>query len=407
MRVSVPCPSSGYLTRQISFLLNNFIYQEGEDPENEGLLIPRYKAVGRMAPNGKRYTAVARENEEDLVPVRSIVTKTKGDLNVITPDLLGDRPSMKDFTPGAAIGLSLASSFTESTTQAALGLKHGGHERVLDQSGYLTLDRPCTFREEGKWIKLKVRGGELEFPRPDNLVTLGKEKFEKGENICVAYNTTSPISKLNSMINLMRAKGSNGQRYYEKDSIIVSDCYAYEDGIIKYVEDKSGNMRVYVGSREYEYNPLAMYYFPNGSQVKKFDRICSGVVNMQHVISELGSNIGDIYLIFRKQMFVLTDKDFAKIGIADWGSTQEEIIELLFVGLTKVTYDPKTAKIEEIQYQGTQTSVLDKKSFFTVLSYGYSPRIVNKALKGEINLEGDVMSDVILGLLLNNKLDEK
>lgn len=120
--INSSCPSSGYLTRQISFLLNNYVYQEGEDTDNPGLLIPRYKALGRTAPNGRVYpeTPISRPNEDDLVPVRSIVTKRKGDLNVVTPDLIGKK--FKDFTPGAAIGLSFATSFTESTTQGALGL---------------------------------------------------------------------------------------------------------------------------------------------------------------------------------------------------------------------------------------------------------------------------------------------
>ena len=278
---------------------------------------------------------------------------------------------------------------------------------MLDQSGYLTAPKQCEFREEGKWIILKVRGGELKYPRPDNLVTLGKTKFEKGENICIAYSTTSPIYRLNTLIKLMRAKGSDGQRYFEKDDVIVSDCYAYEDGIIRYVESKEGDIEVWIGSRRYDYNPKCMYYFPDGSEVKKYQRICSGVVNMNHVISELGSNLNDIYLIFRKQFYTLTDGGFLKTGLSDLGSTQEELIELLFIGLTSVTYDPKTAKIEEIEYQGTQTSVLNKKSFYTVLSYGYSSRVVSKALKGDLNLSGDVITETILGLLLNNKLDDK
>jgi hypothetical protein len=283
--------------------------------------------------------------------------------------------------------------------------KHGGHERVLAMDGYLTAPKQCEFREEGKWIILKVRGGELKYPRPNNLVTLGKEKFEKGENVCIAYNTVSPINKLNSLIKLMRARGSDGQRYFEKDNTILSDCYAYEDGVIKYVENKYGEMEVWIGSRQYEYCDQAMYYFPDGSEVKKYERICSGVVNMNHVISELGSDINSIYLIFRKQFYTLTDGGFLKTGLSDLNSTQEELIELLFTGLTEVTYDPKTLKIEEIDYQGTQTSVLNRKSFYTVLSYGYSSRIVGRALKGEINISDDVMTDTILGLLLNDQLD--
>lgn len=402
-------PQAGALTRTIGFLLNNYVYQNGEDIDNPGLLIPRYKALGRTAPNGKVYpeTPIAKPDENDLVPVRSIITKYTGDLNIVTPDLIGKK--FKDFTPGAAIGLSFATSLTESTTQGALGLKHGGHERVLNQEGYLKAPRNCTFSEEGKWIYLRTRGASpLKYPRPDNLVTLGKDTFDKGEGVCCAYNTTSPIYKLNALISLMRARSSAGQRYFEKDQVIVSDCYALNDGVIKYEEGPDGNIRVYIGSKEYQYNPECMYYFPDGSEVKKFDRICSGVCNMQHVIADLGgTNLQDVYTIFRKQFYTLTDGDFVKTGISDLHSTQEEIIELLFTGLTKVEYNPKTNKIEDIEYQGTQTSVLGKKSFYTVLSYGYSSKVIDRALRGDVNLSGDLMTEVILGLIMNDKLDDK
>ena len=399
------CPSSGYLARQISFLLNNYIYKEGEeDPENAGLLIPRYRAVGRTALNGKVYPAVSRESEEDLVPVRSIVTKITGNRNVVTHDLLSNS-KFNDFTDGAAVGISYATSATEQITQEALGLKHGGHERILDQSGYLKADKPCTFREEGIWMYLKVRGKELKYPKPENLVTFDKTSFEPGENICVAYNTSSPIYKLNSLINLMRAKGSTGQRYYEKDKVIVSDCYAYEDGIIRYTEDERFGIRVTIGSKEYEYNPACMYYFPDGAPVKKFDRICSGVVNMNHVSSELGSDIRSIYLIFRKQFYTLIDSKFASSGVVSSGALSEEMVEFIFSGLTSVTMDPKEAKIAAIDYQGTQASILNKSSFYTALSFGFSSRVVKRAVKGDIDLSGDIMTDTVLGLLLNNSLD--
>lgn len=274
------------------------------------------------------------------------------------------------------------------------------------QEGYLRAPKACEFREEGRWIILKVRGGELKYPRPENLVTTGKTKFEKDELMATAYATTSPIYKLNALVSLMRAKNSQGQRYYEKDNVIVSDCYAYSDGVIRYVETKDGEMEVWIGSQQYDYNPECMYYYPDGTEIKKFQRFCSGVVNMNHVISELGTDIETIYMIFRKQFYTLTDGGYLKTGVSSLGSTQEELIELLFTGLTNVVTDPKTAKIKEIEYQGTQTGVLSKKSFYTVLSYGYSSRVVSRALKGDLNLSGDVMTETILGLLLNNKLDE-
>lgn len=80
-------------------------------------------------------------------------------------------------------------------------------ERVLNTEANLKAPKQCEFREEGRWIYLKVRGGELRYPRPDNWVGVGKTKFEKGDLIGSAYNTTSPIYKLNALIKLMRAKG--------------------------------------------------------------------------------------------------------------------------------------------------------------------------------------------------------
>jgi len=87
--------------------------------------------LGRTAPDGKVYPdkPVARESESELVPVRSIITKKDGDLSTVTPDLIGKK--FKDFTDGAAIGLSFATGFSESTTQAALGLKNLRRQNLL------------------------------------------------------------------------------------------------------------------------------------------------------------------------------------------------------------------------------------------------------------------------------------
>ena len=126
-----------------------------------------------------------------------------------------------------------------------------------------------------------------------------------------------------------------------------------------------------------------------------FDRICSGVINMQHVISEV-KDLNDIYLIFRKEVFTLTDKDFPKTGITDLHGTQEEIIEFLFTGLTKITYDPKTQEIEDIEYNGTQKSITRGTSFYTALSYGYGSKVVSGAVKGDVNLSGDVITIIVV-----------
>ena len=404
----MPRPLGGYLTRQISFLLNNYTFKEdGEDPKNPGLLIPRYMAAGRTAPDGKVYSEVSRMNDDDLVLVRSIVTKEDGNLTEVTPDLLSKKFLKTSIPDGSSFGLSAGTSFTESTTQGVLGLKHGGHERVWMSDTALRAPKDCELIEDGKWIYLKVRGKELKYPRPDNWINMGKTKYSEGEIVGSAYNTASPIIKLNSVLKLMQAKGGNGVKYFEKDQITISDCYAYNEGRIKYIENKKGQIEVWIGDTRYSYNPDAMYYFPDGTEIKKYQRICSGVVNMRQVASDLGGDINGIYNIFRKQYYTLTDPGYLKNGYVDPGAMQEEIVELVFRGLIDIVRDKGTDKIEEINYQGTQTSILNRKSFFTTISYGWSGKAVQKALKGELNLEGDTMTSTVLNLLLNDKLDRK
>jgi hypothetical protein len=390
-------------------LLNNYTFtREGEDKDNEGLMIPRYLATGRTAPNGKVYPEVARTNEDDLVPVRSIVKKKTGDINLVTPDLLSKRFLQASFPNNSALGLSAGTSFSESTTQSILGLKHGGHERIQDLTGNLYAEKDCTVREEGKWLILKVRGGEQKFPRPSNWVAMPKEKYSAGELIGTAYNSTSPVYKLNAVIKLMNAKGSSGIKYYEKDKVVIADCYSYNEGKIKYVEDKEGRIEVYIGDTRYAYSPESMYYFPEGTVIKKYQRFCSGVANMRQVSSDLGSDIDGIFNIFRKQYYSLTSASYQKNGVVSPGDMQEEIVELVFTGLTNPKYvdgNPEN-KLEELEYLGTQNAILNRKSFFTTLSYGWSNKIIGKALSGEIELENDVMTDTILGVLMNDKLDK-
>ena len=98
-----------------------------------------------------------------------------------------------DITPGSGIGISFGTSLTEAITQSALGLKHGGHERVLDESGILRAPKSCKLREEGRWIILETRGEELKYPRPDNIVFAGKSKFSAGDVIGTAYSDRKSV----------------------------------------------------------------------------------------------------------------------------------------------------------------------------------------------------------------------
>lgn len=392
--------------------MNNFIFDgEGEDPNNPGILIPRYIASGRTAPNGKVYPDVIKKNEDELVSVRSIITKKEGDLSKVTPDLLGKKMLKASFPDKSAIGLSFGTSFSEQTTQGLLGLKHGGHEKVADTSGNLYAPKDCELVEEGRWLILKVgRGKELKYPRPHNWINVGKSTFKEGELIGSAYNSITPAYKLTATINLMKARASYGKRYYEKDNVIIADCYAYEAGKIDYRETGGGDFEIWIGGNRYMYSPDSIYYYPQGTMIKKFQRFCSGVVDMSAVTMDLGKDrIDDIFNIFRRQYYSLTSKTFNEYNSKEMyvssGDMQEEIVELIFTGLLGVERD-KDGAISSVSYLGNQGSILNRKSFFTTISYGWSGKSIGRAFRGETDLERDAMTETILGLLVNNKLDD-
>ena len=126
---------------------------------------------------------------------------------------------------------------------------------------------------------------------------------------------------------------------------------------------------------------------------------------MNLVTKQLGTNINDIYSIFRKQYYLICDKGFVKSGITSRDSIQEELMEVLFAGLVNVNYDSEKDKIDNVEFLTTKTSIANKETFFTALSYGDAGHVVKKALKGETNITSDIMTDTVLGLLINNKLD--
>ena len=390
----------------MGFLMNKYVYRDhGEDVDNAGLLIPRYKALGRTAPNGTVYPErELKADESDLVAVRSIVTKTKGNLFDITPDLIGKK--FKEYTDGAAIGISFGTSLTENITQSTLGLKHGGHERVLFQEGILRAPEDCELQEDGSFLILKTRNRELKYPRPSNFVGTGKTTFKKGEIVGTAYNTTSPIYRTNALVDLFKANKSNGKRFYEKDNVIFSECYAVKPGKISY-QERAGRMEVWIGSELYAYSSDCMYYWPEGTEIKKYQRICSGVVNMPVYTRRFGKDINSTYLIFRSQFYTLNDPGYAKTGVTTLSSMQEEIIELLFASLVNVNINDEGTSIEDVAYEGSARKISGKESFFTNLSYGYASKVIGKAMKGEANMENDLMASTVLGLLLNNELDKK
>lgn len=276
---------------------------------------------------------------------------------------------------------------------------------MIDESGILRAPENCRLDSSSpNWLILKCRGGkELKYPKPSNFVENNKDKYSKGDIIGTAYRTTSPIYQLNALVTLMKAKRSEGSRYFEKDKVLVSDCYALDSGELHYSLDSDGDIKVTIGAREYNYEDESMYLYPEGTKITKYQRFCSGVVDINKVASEL-SDINDIYQIFRSQFYELSSKSYKSSGIVSEGDNREELVEMVFTSLTKIQSDGIGGV--DANFLGVAKSIKNSDSFYTLLSYGEAGRVVKKALESKVELQGDIMTNTVLGILLNNHLDD-
>ena len=193
-------------------------------------------------------------------------------------------------------------------------------------------------------------------------------------------------------------------RYYEKDDVLISDCYSYEAGEIHYfIDADTDEIQVKIGNDYYDYSPESIYFFPEGSSIKKHQRFCNGVCNIRKVTSDL-NDPREVYDIFRKQIYESSSGDYANTGIIGDGDNNEEIVEVTFASLTHTSISDEGKR--DIDYMGVRGGIMDNDSFYTLLSYGYSGKVVNRALKGDIELKDDSSTRIVLGLLLNGGIDK-
>jgi len=341
-------PNGGDLTRQFSYLAMSYYYSSGLDETNPGIIVRECDAEGRTRVDG---TIVEKSNSKDLIKVRSIVTSTYKNPYVITSDMVSKLFKYED---NSRIGLSLITSMTESITQGSLGLKHGGSLFSVEPNGELIATEDCTVALSDYWIIVKTNKVVYQFPKPDDFTLnfASGGNYKKGEVIGLIYKLNSPTYALSSIIALCGARAVNPSKKFARNRVLISDCYAPNDGLIKYTANDRGEISVYVGNTKMEYNSEALYLYPSGHEVKKGDRICSGVVDLSAALSHVRDYL-ELYYIFRLQVKELTN------GISD------ELIEFLYSLLIK-------QRNGQIKIDKVINTIRKSDFFFTALAFGHT-----------------------------------
>jgi hypothetical protein len=381
-------PRSGYLNRQMAFLAQGLeFHKELEDKNNTGVLVPHKRAEGRTTLDGK---ILRKSNSEGLVRVRSIAVSEK---KYLCPDHIS-RVVFPPESTSPAFGLRAASSLTEQMTQKGLSLKHSGSFVQVPEANRLHTIKNVTgdveVDSENKRILIKSKTSKVlsEFPLPNKFDVLHKEVSGSKSHIGTALATASSGLTLDVIIKVVHASKGGSDEGLAKNTITLANCFAPVDGEIKYDFEKKVFL---IGSTMMgPIDPNAVYYFPQGYKVKKFDRVQSNPLNTNWYLNA-GFPLDEVYFMFRKELKSLLGDDIT-----------EELIEVLFHLLMK-----KDFKSGKHEYLGVQKGInRGNTSFFAQLSFERGKKAISRLSSGELKFENDIFTRNILDHLIMSSKDK-
>jgi hypothetical protein len=370
-------PLGGYLTRQFAFLAMDWTFRDSYDEGNKGILIKSKYAKGRTRLDG---SIVQQNDSDDYIMVRSVVTSTLKNMPIITKDMI---PDMFNYHEGASIGISMMTSLTEGLTQSGLALKHGGNLFQIDPNGELYANFDCTISlTEGFIVITDEHQKAYALPKSSSFILSYKpgNRYKKGELIGAVMKLGTPSYKLMSMIKLCGAKGTNRGKKFTKNKINVADCYACNDGTLTYKRTNNG-IKVFIDNVEYRYDPDSLYFIPDGTYVKKYTRICSGVMDRSYISNRVHSYVENYYFFRNQFTDIMGD------------SISQELIEFLYTILTRQV-DGK------IKILNVANVIKQSKSIYSSLAFESArKRLTSIPLEGE-SFKFNTLAQVVLPLLL-------
>lgn len=370
-------PNSGYTTRQLVFLGFPYVYSSETDPKNKGIYLDASRALGRTLVDGTIVTPelISKSKGEKLL-VRSIITTSILDRTVITSDCLTNLNTWKD---GDQVGTSLLSSLTEGLTQSGLALKHGGALFRMDPKSCIKAPEECTCATTDQYVVLTGKSGkEYIYPKSYNFVVnyTPTNSYKVGEVVGVSYHLSTPSYKLDSVITLIEARRSHSSKRLINNKVLISECYAYGDGKIQYNKVNDKITSITIGSYTYQYNPNSCYFLPQGTEVKKGDRFCTGLMDLDAAINKV-NNYVDVFYLFDAQFNELIP------------NMQSDLIEFLYALLVKRNNGRITRK-------SVVNAVNETPSIFTRMGFQNARKVFeNISPKG-----AEFLSDTVTSILL-------
>lgn len=368
-------PGGGYFTRQMVYLASTYTFADRLDTENKGIEIEERRAAGRTRLDG---TIVPKSNSDKLITIRSIVTS---DIKqpVITKDMISNIIPYHD---KSNIGTSMITSLSEGLTQGMLGLKHGGNLfSMMPDSALPAIDNVDNVQILDDYLIVKCGDKVYKYPKPDNWVVNYSPDgtYKKGENIGYAYHTVTPSYLLDCFIKLTKARKGRTTKRFTKNTIDMVACYAIEGGKIHYDVQ---NGYVTIGKYSYPYNSNVMYFYPEGAEVKRLQRFCNCLLDLDYYLTAINDYV-QVYYVFREQVREMAE------------SMVDELIEFLY----KLIIHEKNGQLVN---SGVINSIHSENPWFTELAAENHNRAFRKLEPGGTPLISDTFGNSFLPLIINS-----
>lgn len=376
---SMSVPAGGYLTRQLVFACQSLVINVDHDPENYGILLPRYRCEGRTTTSGERIGKSLKEDETDLVRVRSVVMSKKG---VVSTDMFSDKFGFD--TKNSRVGISMASSFTESLTQALLGLKHGGAAKQIPDDFIIKATEDCELiAQDEHTYTLKIGDEQKVYPLSslmrfvEGTYANGKG-YHKGDPIVELVNPLPPTLKLEMVIKLIGANSTLSHNAMTRANVTTAISYTLDGGKIHYDYPEK---RLFIGSKVYEYDDEAAYYFAEGEVLPPVTKFRSGVMTPSMALPPNPTNedIEKVYQSYRDQIYRISGKNIVN----------EDLMEVMF----------RSCLVDGV-YMNVTSAVQANSSTLSAISYGWASRSLSEIIDEPKIVTNDPMSNVLLNYMM-------
>jgi len=358
-------PISGYNTRQLIISCMDYVYsKERKSQDSIGILLPRNKAEGRTLLNG---TIVKASKADDLIRVKSFInSKVK---KVYADEISTKFVTIKD---GSYIGIAFAQGITESLTQSALRLKHGGMISSY-RSFEVIADKKLSLKDiSDGYLKLKSSNKVIRYPLGDfctvNPKLLKNEVIFPGEVILSLSKKEMIDAKLAKVSSML---GFQASRLMHK-SVGKSISYSPENGKIRYNLKLN---KVTIGNYIFDYDPLELYYFADGDTVSVGQRISSGILDLNYLYEVTGSDNSRTFLCMYN----------AYCDIVENWDLPPELLEVVFRSIHASDFS-------------IIKSINRKENKITRLYFGNTKKVISSAIKESESFEDtSAILNIVLG----------